>query len=80
MRADFATGSGHILLGAGSCLLCPQCSYVDGEVCRRPGDMIVSLEACGIDVMRLMKDNELPYYGGPNTVTYIGGVAFSPDP
>jgi hypothetical protein len=40
--------------------------------------MIVSLEACGIDVMRLMKVNGLPYYGGPNTVTYIGGLAFDP--
>jgi predicted metal-binding protein len=69
-----------MLLGAGSCQLCPSCSYVDGEPCRRPDDMIVSLEACGINVMSLMKVNNLPYYGGKNTVTYIGGLAFDPEP
>jgi predicted metal-binding protein len=78
MRDDLPPDLDHLLLGAGSCLLCPSCSYIDGEVCRRPNDMLVSLEACGIDVMRLMKVNGLPYYGGPNTVTYIGGLAFDP--
>jgi predicted metal-binding protein len=80
MRDDLPPDLDHMLLGAGSCLLCPSCSYVDGGVCRRPDDMIVSLEACGIDVMNLMKVNDLPYYAGPNTVTYIGGLAFSPKP
>jgi predicted metal-binding protein len=78
MRDDFPPDLDHMLLGAGSCLLCPNCSYVDGDPCRRPDDMIVSLEACGIDVMSLMKVNDLPYYAGPNTVTYIGGLAFDP--
>ena len=78
MRDDLPPDLDHMLLGAGSCLLCPSCSYVDGKVCRRPDDMIVSLEACGIDVMRLMKVNGLPYHGGPNTVTYIAGLAFDP--
>jgi predicted metal-binding protein len=80
MRDDLPLDLDHMLLGAGSCLLCPSCSYVDGEVCRRPDDMIVSLEACGIDVISLMKVNDLPYYAGPNTVTYIGGLAFDPKP
>ena len=51
MRDDFPPDLDHMLLGAGSCLLCPDCSYVEGDPCRRPDDMIVSLEACGIDVI-----------------------------
>jgi predicted metal-binding protein len=80
LRDDFPPDLDHMLLGAGSCQLCNSCTYVDGKPCRRPEDMIVSLEACGIDVMSLMKVNGLPYYGGPKTVTYIGGVAFDPAP
>jgi predicted metal-binding protein len=63
-----------LVLGAGGCRLCDPCAYVDGERCRRPDDAIVSLEACGIDVMRLMKDNGLKYNNGKNTVTFIGGI------
>jgi predicted metal-binding protein len=63
-----------LTLGAGGCRLCDPCAYVDGEPCRKPDDAIVSLEACGIDVMRLMKDNGLRYYNGKNTVTFIGGI------
>jgi predicted metal-binding protein len=63
-----------LVLGAGGCRLCDPCAYVDREPCRRPDDAIVSLEACGIDVMRLMKDNGLKYDNGKNTVTFIGGI------
>jgi predicted metal-binding protein len=64
------------VLGAGGCHLCEPCAYVEGEPCRNPDDAIVSMEACGIDVMRLMKENDLPYYNGKNTVTYIGGILY----
>ncbi|MFC1532843.1 DUF2284 domain-containing protein [Thermodesulfobacteriota bacterium] len=62
------------ILGAGGCSQCKQYTYIDEEPCRRPDDALVSLEACGIDVIRLMKDNGLKYYNGKNTVTYIGGI------
>ena len=65
-----------LMLGMGSCNLCETCTYPCGEPCRHPEDAIVSLEACGIDVMRLMKDNGLKYYNGKNTVTFIGGLFF----
>ena len=74
------SGTCFLTLGVGACHVCKECSYVDGEPCRRPADAMVSLEACGIDVMRLMKDNGLKYYNGKNTVTYIGGVMFADDP
>jgi predicted metal-binding protein len=64
-----------LVLGAGGCQLCNSCAYPQGEPCRNPDEAIVSVEACGIDVMSLMKSHDLKYYNGPNTVTYIGGVA-----
>ena len=66
----------YLFLGAGGCHLCDPCAYVDGQPCRNPDDAIISLEACGIDVMRLMKDHGLPYYNGKNTVTFIGGILY----
>ncbi|MCF8026240.1 MAG: DUF2284 domain-containing protein [Desulfobacteraceae bacterium] len=66
-----------IVLGAGACHLCDPCAYVDEEPCRNPEDAIVSLEACGIDVMRLMKDHGMKYYNGKNTVTYVGGILYN---
>lgn len=66
----------YLILGAGACGLCKTCTYGEGKPCRRPDDAIVSLEACGIDVMALMKDHGMKYYNGPNTVTYVGGVFY----
>jgi predicted metal-binding protein len=68
-----------LFLGAGGCHLCSPCAYVEGEPCRNPGDAVISLEACGIDVMRLMKDHGMKYYNGINTVTFIGGILFNND-
>ncbi|MBF7096514.1 DUF2284 domain-containing protein [Alkalibacter mobilis] len=65
----------YLILGAGGCSLCRKCTYPD-EPCRRPEDMIISLEAYGIEVVKLMKDNGLKYNNGPNTMTYMGGVLF----
>ena len=65
------------VMSAGACGLCKKCTYSDGKPCRRPDDALVSLEAFGMDVMKLMRDNGLKYYNGKNTVTYIGGVAYS---
>jgi predicted metal-binding protein len=66
-----------ILLGAGECHLCERCAYLDDEPCRLPEDAMVSVEACGMDVMTLMKDHGLKYYHGKNTVTFIGGLLHS---
>ncbi|NTW71419.1 MAG: DUF2284 domain-containing protein [Eubacteriaceae bacterium] len=65
----------YMMLGAGGCNLCKECTYPQAP-CRRPEDAIVSAEAYGIDVMKLMRENHLKYNNGPNTVTYIGGILF----
>ena len=76
LRNDFPEGIKHMILGAGYCPLCKKCSYIDGVKCKRPNDAFISMEACGIDVMRLMKENKLKYNNGKNTVTYIGAVIY----
>ena len=70
-------GFDFLILGAGACRLCEPCSYVSGKPCRRPRDAIVSLEACGIDVMRLLRENGLRCYHGKGTLTYAGGILYS---
>lgn len=69
------SGIKYMLLGVGGCGLCPKCTYPD-EPCRRPDDQIISLEAHGIEVVKLMKDNGLKYNNGPNTMTYMGGILY----
>ncbi|HAE62176.1 MAG TPA: hypothetical protein DCG38_07590 [Eubacteriaceae bacterium] len=76
LKNDIDKGIKFKILGVGACSLCKKCTYIDGEPCRRPDDKIISLEAHGIDVMSLMKDNGLKYNNGPNTVTYIGGLLY----
>lgn len=69
------SGTPYLILGAGGCKLCRKCTYPN-DPCRRPEDMIISLEAYGIEVVRLMKENGLKYNNGPNTMTYMGGVMY----
>ncbi len=76
MKNDFPKDFKYMILGAGSCLVCERCAYIEGEKCRKPEDAFLSVEACGIDVVRLMKDNGLKYHNGVNTVTYIGAVIY----
>lgn len=65
-----------LLLGAGACLICDKCAYLDSEPCRFPKKAFPSVEACGIDVMRLSKSAGVQYYNGKNTVTYIGVILY----
>lgn len=80
LKRDIETADPDVnfmILGMGACHLCDPCAYVDGDPCRNPDDAIVSLEACGIDVMCLMQDHGMKYYHGKNTVTFIGGVFYN---
>lgn len=64
----------YLVLGAGACMICETCSYPQKEPCRFPDRAIFSVEAFGIDAMKMMQTNGLQYNNGPNTVTYIGGL------
>lgn len=78
--ASTAPGERFLVLGAGACRLCQTCSYQEEKPCQHPEDAIISVEAYGIDVMKMMAENRMKYNNGANTVTYVGGVFWRPGP
>jgi predicted metal-binding protein len=64
---------GCLIIGAGACKRCESCTYPDAP-CRFPKTMTSSMEAFGMIVSDVCKDNGLSYYYGPNTLTYVGCV------
>jgi predicted metal-binding protein len=63
--------------GSDGCGLCGECTY-PGAPCRFPRRSFPSLEACGLMVSDLCKDNDVPYYYGKNTVAFTGAFLFNP--
>ena len=66
----------YMVMGAGPCMVCKTCSCIDAEPCRFPEKAHPSLEACGIDVIRLCKKVGVTYNNGLNIVTYFGMLLF----
>ena len=66
-----------LFLGAGSGVICRECTYADEAPCRFPEKAFPSIEACGIDVMSLSKSVGVKYNNGKNTVTYLGVILYS---
>jgi predicted metal-binding protein len=52
---------------------CKTCTYPDAP-CRFPEKMSASMEALGMVVSDVCKDNNLPYYYGAGTLTFVGCV------
>ena len=61
-----------MVLGAGSCGICPTCTKPTGEPCRYPDLAVTSMETCGVDVSVLARKCGLKYINGKDTVTYFG--------
>ena len=72
LRAD---GEAFWALGCGGCSICKKCTYPDAP-CRFPEKAVISVEACGINVVSLAKNTGIHYYNGSNTVTYFCIVLF----
>ena len=64
-------------LSCGGCRLCEKCAKLTGEPCRFPDLALPSMEGYGIDVYNTVKDTELKYINGQNSVTYFGLILFS---
>lgn len=60
---------GMLALGTGGCTQCKTCTYPD-QPCRFPEKMVSSMEAYGMLVSQVCKDNNLPYYYGKCTIAY----------
>ena len=56
-------------LGAGCCGICKDCTYPE-KPCRFPDRQISSMEAFGLLVQQICKDNGLAYYYGSGTIAY----------
>ena len=69
-------GTGYLHLGVGGCGICEKCTKPEGLPCRFPDKALPSMEAYGIDVYRTVRNTELRYINGKNTVTYFGAVFF----
>lgn len=66
--------AGYLHLTCGGCRLCEQCAKATGEPCRHEEEALPSLESYGVDVYNTVKDTELKYINGQDTVTFFGMV------
>ena len=58
-----------LAIGAGACTKCKECTYPDAP-CRFPKEAFASMEAYGMLVVQVCKDNHMKYYYGPETIAY----------
>ncbi len=65
----------YLALGCEGCDICEKCTYPESE-CRFPERAVVSVEACGINVVKLSCDIGIKYNNGENTVTYFCIILF----
>ena len=72
LRTD---GEKFMALGCEGCGLCEKCTYPDAP-CRFPEKAVPSVEACGINVVRLAKESGINYNNGSDTVTYFCVILF----
>ena len=56
-------------MSAGTCTRCASCTYPDAP-CRFPDKVFPSMEACGLFVSKVCKDNGVPYYYGDNKIAF----------
>ena len=63
-----------LCLGAGACMVCKECAYP--EPCRFPYKALSSMEAYGLFVTQVCRDNDVKYYYGPKTIAYTGCVLY----
>ena len=59
----------ELAIGAGACTVCKDCTYPDAP-CRFPERRTSSMEAYGMLVLQVCRDNNVQYYFGPSTITY----------
>ena len=58
-----------LMLSSEGCQNCKSCTYPDAP-CRFPDKKVSSMEAYGMLVSQICKDNSLPYYYGDCTIAY----------
>lgn len=64
-----------LFLSAGSCNVCPECTYPEAS-CRFPEQSLVSMEAAGLVVSEVCTAAGIPYYHGKGSISYTSCVLF----
>ena len=68
-------GADFLFLSAGTCTRCKVCTYPDAP-CRFPEKLYPSMEACGLFVSQVCKDNGVAYNYGDEAIAYTCCVLF----
>ena len=63
-------------MSSGTCTRCKTCAYPDAP-CRFPEKLFPSMEACGLFVSKICKDNNVPYYYGSQKLAYTGCILYN---
>lgn len=63
------SGEKVLAIGSGCCTVCGNCTYPEAP-CRFPEKQVSSMEAYGMLVLEVCKENGLPYYYGPEKMAY----------
>lgn len=63
-------------LSSGTCTRCAVCAYPDAP-CRFPEKLFPSMEACGLLVSRICKDNGVPYYYGSQKLAFTACILYN---
>lgn len=65
---------GALCLGCGGCRICDDCAWP--EPCRFPDRACASMEAYGLFITQVCRDNGLPCHYGERTITYTSCILF----
>ena len=64
-------------MSAGTCTRCRTCTYPSAP-CRFPEELYPSMEACGLFVSGLCRDNGVAYYYGEDRIAFTCCVLYNP--
>lgn len=73
----FDAGLDCLPMTVGGCTRCKKCTYPD-EPCRFPDRKFSSMEACGLMVNQVCKDNGVPYNYGKGKMAYTSCLLYNP--
>lgn len=64
-----------LCLGTGGCSICAKCAYP--KPCHFPDKAYSSMEAYGLFVTQICRDNHMKYHHGDKTITFTSCILFS---
>lgn len=75
LAEDYAALGPVYPMGSGACTICPTCTWPDAP-CRFPEKAHSSMEANGLFVSQVCKDNGVQYYYGPDSICFVSCFLF----